>query len=74
MMNAAICVVVPAFNRAATILSTLERVAAQTLHPARLVVVDDGSTDATTRTCRGGTMFAGGVSRFGRLRDYSDGH
>ena len=43
----AISVVVPMFNRAATIAATLDSIAAQSLPPARLIVVDDGSTDSS---------------------------
>jgi len=42
-----LCVVLPVFNRAVTVCPTLEAVAGQTLLPALLVVVDDGSTDGT---------------------------
>jgi glycosyltransferase involved in cell wall biosynthesis len=40
-------VVVPVYNRAREIVEALDAVAAQTLSPARLIVVDDGSTDDT---------------------------
>lgn len=46
-MPSTISVVVPVFNRAQLVLATLETVAGQTRPPARLVVVDDGSTDHT---------------------------
>ena len=46
-MTAAISVVIPMFNRAATIVATLDSVAAQSLRPSRLIVVDDGSTDSS---------------------------
>ncbi|HZD66695.1 MAG TPA: glycosyltransferase [Acidimicrobiales bacterium] len=42
-----ISVVVPAFNAAATIGACLTSVEAQTLPPAEVIVVDDGSSDAT---------------------------
>lgn len=45
--NAPIGVVIPAYNREALILETLNAICAQTLQPERVVVVDDGSTDAT---------------------------
>ncbi len=38
-------VVIPAFNASDTIADTLRSVAAQTVRPARVVIVDDGSTD-----------------------------
>lgn len=44
---AAVAVVVPVYNRARTVLRTLDSVAAQTAPPGRLVVVDDGSHDGT---------------------------
>lgn len=40
-------VIIPVYNRATIILATLESVARQTVKPARLIVVDDGSTDDT---------------------------
>lgn len=42
-----IAVIIPAFNAAGTIGETLDSVVAQTLRPSEVVVVDDGSTDAT---------------------------
>lgn len=43
-------VVIPVYNRARSVVATLDSVARQTLLPARLVVVDDGSTDAIEST------------------------
>jgi glycosyltransferase involved in cell wall biosynthesis len=40
-------VVVPAYNRAALLPATLDAIIAQTHPPSEIIVVDDGSTDAT---------------------------
>lgn len=40
--------VVPAWNAADTLAETLDSIAAQTVRPDEIVVVDDGSTDATS--------------------------
>lgn len=45
--TAPVSVIIPAYNSAATIRGTLESVARQTLQPAEIVVVDDGSVDDT---------------------------
>ena len=47
MRAAAVSVVVPAFRAARTLDETLASIRAQTLAPAELLVVDDGSPDAT---------------------------
>jgi glycosyltransferase involved in cell wall biosynthesis len=47
-----VCVVIPAYNSEATLLRALESVAAQTLRPSEILVVDDASSDAT-RTVAG---------------------
>ena len=43
-------VIVPVHNRAAIVTRTLDSIAAQTLRPLRLIVVDNNSTDSTLRT------------------------
>ncbi len=40
-------VILPTFNRAALLVETLESLFAQTLAPAEIIVIDDGSTDDT---------------------------
>jgi glycosyltransferase involved in cell wall biosynthesis len=45
MASVSIAVAVPVYNRATTVIATLDSIAAQTLAPDRLVVVDDGSRD-----------------------------
>ena len=45
----AVSVIVPAYNAAATLQETLESVLAQTFTDFELLVVDDGSTDATAQ-------------------------
>ena len=44
--------VIPTFNRARLLKCALESVLAQTLKPYQLIVVDDGSTDETSRLMR----------------------
>lgn len=46
-MRKDIAVIIPVFNRARAIREALDSVAAQTLSPAMVVVVDDGSTDGS---------------------------
>lgn len=50
MTAADVAVVVPVYNRAGTVLETLASVSAQTTTPRRLIVVDDGSRDATAKS------------------------
>ena len=40
-------VIIPAYNASSTIRATLDSVAAQTVPPLEVVVVDDGSSDET---------------------------
>lgn len=55
-------IIIPTFNRADLIVSTLERVRAQTFSHWECLVVDDGSTDETPE------VVAGFVARDGRFR------
>ena len=42
-------VIIPAYNAAGTIAETIESALRQTVPPVRILVVDDGSTDATRK-------------------------
>ncbi|HEX8228904.1 MAG TPA: glycosyltransferase family A protein [Chloroflexia bacterium] len=48
----AVAVVIPTYNRAAMLRETLRSVMSQTIMPAEVVVVDDGSTDDTPEVVR----------------------
>ena len=47
MINGAISVIIPAYNRAGLIGETLRSLFSQTLPATEIIVVDDGSTDST---------------------------
>ena len=47
MPTAAVATIIPVFNRPRAVVEALDSVLAQTLLPAKLIVVDDGSTDDT---------------------------
>lgn len=46
-MSSPVTIVIPAYNRAATLPRALRSVECQTIAPARVVLVDNGSTDST---------------------------
>jgi glycosyltransferase involved in cell wall biosynthesis len=50
---ARIVAVIPVYNRPQVVLEAIESVAAQTRPPDLLVIVDDGSTDATSKSVEG---------------------
>ena len=54
-----VTVIIPAWRAAATIARTLASIAAQTVAPRRVVVVDDGSDDSTFETARSQTSLLG---------------
>lgn len=51
-MEAGLTVVVPVWNREGRIAQTLDSIARGSCLPRQLIVVDNGSTDATAATCR----------------------
>lgn len=51
-MNLEVSIVVPVFNGAATIANTVEHLLDQSLPPKEIIVVDDGSTDATAQVLK----------------------
>lgn len=54
MDPALVSVVIPAYNAAATLRQSLAEVRAQQHRPLEIIVVDDGSTDATAEVARNG--------------------
>ena len=59
-----VSVVMPAYNRAAFVGEAVESVIAQTHRPVEVLVVDDGSSDATVELARKALASAGGDSQF----------
>lgn len=51
-----VSVIVPAFNAGQTLAATLASIHAQSLAPAQIVVVDDGSTDDTAAIAEAGAL------------------
>jgi glycosyltransferase involved in cell wall biosynthesis len=47
-----ITVVIPVYNRAKLVGRAIESALDQTVQPAQVIVVDDGSTDKTAEVCR----------------------
>jgi glycosyltransferase involved in cell wall biosynthesis len=47
-----VAVVIPVFNRPTIVIETLESIAAQTILPGKVIVVDDGSTDNTAKVVK----------------------
>jgi glycosyltransferase involved in cell wall biosynthesis len=47
-----VSVIVPTYNRADRLKDTVASILAQTVRPAEVLIVDDGSTDDTARVCR----------------------
>ncbi|HEY0527697.1 MAG TPA: glycosyltransferase family 2 protein [Gemmatimonadaceae bacterium] len=48
-----VSVVIPSYNRADLLQHTVDSILRQTIAPAEIIVVDDGSTDDTQRICAG---------------------
>ncbi len=65
-----VSVVIPTFNRAAFLPSAVRSALEQTLREIEVIIVDDGSTDATPEVCR---SFVAGDSRIRVIRQANRG-
>jgi glycosyltransferase involved in cell wall biosynthesis len=52
MTQAPVSVVIPTYNAAGTVRDTIDSILAQTLPPSQIIVIDDGSRDATAERIR----------------------
>ena len=46
-MKPTISIIIPVYNRASLVIRTLDSIAAQTLQPDRIIVVDNNSSDGS---------------------------
>jgi len=67
-----VSVIIPAYNRANLLPFTLDAVLAQSLAPAEVIVVDDGSTDSTAAVAAGYAARPGSTVRLLRIGNSGD--
>src|SRR5579872_1896806 len=68
-MTAGVSVVIPTYNRATLIGDTIDSILRQTVPPAEVIVVDDGSTDDTAAV----VARYGGAVRYHRIENSGPG-